>query len=107
MVVGSRMLKHNFDGIDRYLTTMKQYWHYNAFILHDYPSFSDNRELINFLHGIDDTKLVSYQQNPTLLYPLLKQFIPDLLNVNDVLFDIKYDQLSSHTEIPFWLKKGN
>ena len=100
------MLKHNFDKIDRYLTATKQYWHYNAFMLNGYPSFSGNRELINFLHDIDDNKLLSYQQNPTLLYPLLKQFIPDLLNVNDVLFDIKYDQLSNHAEIPFWLKKG-
>ncbi|WP_298942318.1 methyltransferase [uncultured Psychromonas sp.] len=100
------MLKHNFDKIDHYLTATKQYWHYNAFILNDYPSFSGNNALINFLHSIDDNKLLSYQQNPASLYPLLKQFIPELLNISDSLFDIKSNLLNNHIDAPFWLKKG-
>ncbi|MEL0660341.1 methyltransferase [Psychromonas arctica] len=100
------MLKHNFDKIDRYLTATKQYWHYNAFILNDYPSFSGNSALINFLHRIDDNQLLSYQQNPASLYPLLKQFIPELLNINDPLFDINNNNFTHDLDVPFWLKKG-
>lgn len=100
------MLKHNFDKIDRYLTTTKQYWHYNAFILNDYPTFSGNSTLINFLHRIDDNQLLSYQQNPASLYPLLKQFIPELLNINNPLFDINNNDLIHDLDVPFWFKKG-
>ncbi|WP_137297457.1 methyltransferase [Psychromonas sp. SP041] len=100
------MLKHNFDKIDRYLTATKQYWHYNAFMLNDYPTFSGNSALINFLHRIDDNKLLNYQKNPASLYPLLKQFIPELLNINDPLFDINNNNLTHDLDMPFWLKKG-
>ncbi|MDA7746420.1 SAM-dependent methyltransferase [Psychromonas sp.] len=100
------MLKHTFNHIDSYLTAHKQYWHYNAFPLLDYPSFENNSELIDLLESFDDTALKLYQQNPSLLYPILKKVIPDLLAIDDQLFAIEKRNKQVQSDIPFWLKNG-
>jgi len=101
------MLCSQFDQIDEYLTQLKNYWHYNAFSLDSYSAFNDNNELIEFLASIDHTKLSLYQNSPSLLHPLLKQFIPDLLDFDDPLFQVK-DLTTDlvNTNIPFWFKNG-
>ncbi|MDN2664477.1 methyltransferase [Psychromonas sp. 14N.309.X.WAT.B.A12] len=101
------MLSDRFDKIDKYLAQLKGYWHYSAFSLDGYPAFNDNNELIDFLESINQEELLLYQNNPGLLHPFLKAFIPDLLDINDPLFqveDITTKLLSSN--IPFWFQKG-
>jgi len=100
------MLSDQFDKIDKYLTQLKDYWHYNAFSLDGCSAF-DNSELIEFLTSIDQTKLSLYQNNPSLLHSILKPFIPNLLDINDPLFQVEdlTTELDS-TNIPFWFKNG-
>lgn len=100
------MLSSQFNKIDKYLAQLMGYWHYNAFSLVGYPAFNENSALIEFLASIDQAKLSLYQNNPSLLHPLLKQFIPELLDVSDPLFEVKdlSDKLASN--IPFWFKNG-
>ena len=101
------MLKSEFDKIDQYLTQLKRYWHYNAFSLQPASAFSQNMALIDFLDTIDQQTLTSYQSNPTLLYPLLKQFIPTLLDINDPLFQVSHltTELGKYN-IPAWFQRG-
>jgi hypothetical protein len=100
------VLKDCFNRIDTYLNLHKDYWQYDAFLLKGYPNFAGHTQLIDLLEKIDDDSLRQYQQDPILLYPLLKQVIPTLLNPDD-LIDLKSKQKNMvHEEAPFWLKNG-
>jgi len=101
------MFCSQFDQIDKYLAQLKDYWHYNAFSVDSYSTFNGNNELIEFLASIGHTKLSLYQNNPSLLHPLLKQFISNLLDLDDPLFQVKDLATDSvNTNIPFWFQNG-
>ena len=61
---------------------------------------------LSLLQSINDSQLAAYHKTPTLLYPILKQAIPELLNIEPSLFEL--NKLSDYfdDDIPFWFKKG-
>lgn len=61
---------------------------------------------LSLLQSINDSQLAAYHKTPTLLYPILKQAIPELLNIEASLFEL--NKLSDYfdDDIPFWFKKG-
>ncbi len=102
----SDCLMNNFNEIDLYLAQSVQYWQYNFFVLSDYPTFNGNTKLIELLQSIDDNQLAAYQTTPSLLYPVLKQVIPELLNIEASLFALNKLSDDCDDNIPFWFKKG-
>jgi hypothetical protein len=103
---GIPLLNRSFNRIDKYLSTLSSYWLHNAFFLNDYSDLIENTHLIDLLKDIDDVKLKQYQQNPHLLFPLLKTVIPELLDVQDPLFDVPPLPQTLNMDMPFWLNKG-
>jgi len=103
----SDYLSRRFAQLDNYLNTHRYYWQFDAFTLNAcYPDFKGNQALVACLQSIDDVALKQYQQDPALLFSLLKQTIPSLLAMDDALFTLENKQKVAAEQLPFWLQTG-
>ena len=94
-----------FQSLDNYLSSLQDYWQFEAFHHGDYPWIKSNANLSQFLETLSDHEVQLYQQHPEKLHLHLKAFIPDLGAFNDALFST---EVLSPVEfnVPFWLKSG-
>lgn len=99
------MYNEIYEQLDSYLSTLQDYWQFEAFHFADYPWTQKNPALSHFLDDLSDEALHLYQCHPEKLQVQLTDFINPLHSLNDPLFSVK--ALSSvELNIPFWLKTG-
>lgn len=94
-----------FQSLDKYLSSLQDYWQFEAFHHADYPWATTNANLSQFLENLSDTQVQLYQQYPDKLHFLLKDFIATLRASDDTLFHIN-DLNVDRSDIPFWLQTG-